>query len=75
MIVLAIDTCDSRGSVALLREDSVLGFVAHVPGEEYSSWLLPAVSRVLSSRKRKLETREECAMSETCGSPSLSFAK
>ncbi|HKE34994.1 MAG TPA: tRNA (adenosine(37)-N6)-threonylcarbamoyltransferase complex dimerization subunit type 1 TsaB [Candidatus Acidoferrum sp.] len=47
MIVLAIDTCDTRGSVALLRDDSVLGLVPHKTRDEYSSWLLPAVNRVL----------------------------
>ena len=47
MIVLAIDTCDSRGSVALLRDDVVLGLEAHESVEDYSVWLLPAVARVL----------------------------
>lgn len=47
MIVLAIDTCDSRGSVAVLREYAIAGSVAHETAEEYSSWLLPAVERVL----------------------------
>lgn len=47
MIVLSIDTCDSRGSVALLRDDSVLGLILHETREEYSSWLLPAVNEVL----------------------------
>jgi tRNA threonylcarbamoyladenosine biosynthesis protein TsaB len=47
VIVLSIDTCDSRGSVALLRDDSVLGLILHETREEYSSWLLPAVNEVL----------------------------
>lgn len=47
MIVLAIDTCDFRGSVAVLRHGVVLGLVAHETSEEYSSWLLPAVNGVL----------------------------
>ena len=49
MIVLSIDTCDSRGSVALLREDSVLGLVPHEMQVEYSSWLLPAVNGLLEN--------------------------
>lgn len=49
MLVLAIDTCDSRGSVALLREDAVLGVAAHETAEDYSSWLLPAVDGLLKS--------------------------
>lgn len=47
MIVLSIDTCDSRGSVALLREDSILGLIPHETRDEYSSWLLPAVNETL----------------------------
>lgn len=45
--VLAIDTCDGRGSVTLLRDDRVLGWQKHETDEEYSSWLLPAVDRAL----------------------------
>ena len=47
MIVLSIDTCDWRGSVAVLEDELVVGVLAHETKEEYSSWLLPAVSRVL----------------------------
>lgn len=47
MIVLAIDTCDSRGSVALLREGVVLASAEHDSAGEYSAWLLPAVEGVL----------------------------
>jgi tRNA threonylcarbamoyladenosine biosynthesis protein TsaB len=47
VIVLAIDTCDSRGSVAALREGTVLKVVAHESQEDYSSWLLPAVGQCL----------------------------
>lgn len=48
MIVLAIDTCDSRGSVGLFRNDEVCALVAHDTSEEYSSWLLAAVDRALA---------------------------
>jgi tRNA threonylcarbamoyladenosine biosynthesis protein TsaB len=47
VIVLAIDTCDSRGSVALLRDGAVLAASEHDSAEEYSAWLLPAVEVVL----------------------------
>ena len=47
MIVLAIDTCDSRGSVALLKDEVPLGLVTHESNEDYSSWLLPAVNSIL----------------------------
>lgn len=48
MIVLAIDTCDTRGSVVVLRDDEVLGLAVHEAPEDYSSWLLPAVEKVLA---------------------------
>lgn len=44
---MSIDTCDSRGSVAVLRDGSVLALAQHLAGVEYSSWLLPAVTGVL----------------------------
>lgn len=47
MIVLAIDTCDSRGSVAVVRDEAVLKVVVHETEEDYSSWLLPAVQGCL----------------------------
>ena len=47
VIVLAIDTCDSRGSVAIIREGALASLLVHEAGVEYSSWLLPAVGRVL----------------------------
>jgi tRNA threonylcarbamoyladenosine biosynthesis protein TsaB len=47
VIVLAIDTCDSRGSVAVLRDGDLLRSAAHESLEDYSSWLLPAVGKVL----------------------------
>jgi tRNA threonylcarbamoyladenosine biosynthesis protein TsaB len=47
VIVLAIDTCDSRGSVALLRGETAVHVVRHELSEEYSSWLLPAVAEAL----------------------------
>lgn len=42
-----MDTCTSYGSVALLRDDLVLGLAIHDTTEDYSSWLLPAVGRIL----------------------------
>jgi len=54
MIVLAIDTCEARGSVAVLRDDAVLQIVPHTSAEEYSSWLLPAVESALNGTKSAL---------------------
>ena len=50
VLILALDTCDARGSVALLRDESLLHAAPHTVTEEYSSWLLPAVTRALASR-------------------------
>ena len=47
MIVLSIDTCDERGSVAVLEDDVVRAVSPHETNQEYSSWLLPAVGAVL----------------------------
>ena len=47
MIVLSIDTCDWRGSVAVLDDEVVLAVSLHETNQEYSSWLLPTVSAVL----------------------------
>lgn len=47
VIVLAIDTCDSHGSVAVLRDEAVLGLFSHETSEDYSSWLLPSVGALL----------------------------
>src|SRR6202051_5119375 len=47
MIVLAIDTCEARGSIAILKDSATLQVVPHSVAEEYSSWLLPAVDSAL----------------------------
>jgi len=47
VIVLAMDTCDARGSVAVLRGETTLAAILHETTEDYSSWLLPAVGGVL----------------------------
>jgi tRNA threonylcarbamoyladenosine biosynthesis protein TsaB len=55
VILLAIDTCDARGSLAVLRDAAVLGLAVHDSTEEYSSWLLPAADRVLSAAGLKIQ--------------------
>ena len=49
MLILALDTCDVRGSVAILRDESLLQIAPHTTNEDYSSWLLPSVTAVLTS--------------------------
>jgi tRNA threonylcarbamoyladenosine biosynthesis protein TsaB len=47
VILLALDTCDSRGSLAVLRDDQVLKAIAHEGTSDYSSWVLPSVDEAL----------------------------
>ena len=49
VLILALDTCDARGGVTLLRDGSVLHTEQHAIAEDYSSWLLPAVTRALTA--------------------------
>src|SRR5260370_21695284 len=50
-----VDTCDVRGSVAVLRDGVVLKVVAHESQEDYSSWLLPAVRGCLEGSGLQME--------------------
>ena len=68
MIVLAIDTCDARGSAAVLRGESVLRVVAHVSDQEYSAWLLPAVREALGSSGLEMEDVDAYAAAAGPGS-------
>jgi len=65
VILLAIDTCDARGSVAVLRDEAVLQVAIHDSGEEYSSWLLPAVKRVTEAAGVKVQEAQVYAAA--CG--------
>jgi tRNA threonylcarbamoyladenosine biosynthesis protein TsaB len=49
MLILALDTCDARGSIAILRDGAALASGQHSVPQDYSSWLLPATDRVLSA--------------------------
>jgi tRNA threonylcarbamoyladenosine biosynthesis protein TsaB len=49
MILLALDTCDARGSVSVLRDGNALQTVAHDNSDDYSVWLLPAIDRALAA--------------------------
>lgn len=48
VLILALDTCDGRGGVALLRDESPLHAAPHTTAEDYSSWLLPAITGILA---------------------------
>jgi tRNA threonylcarbamoyl adenosine modification protein YeaZ len=49
MNLLALDTCDSRGSVSVLRDGEVLQTIEHDTTDDYSLWLLPAIDRALAA--------------------------
>jgi tRNA threonylcarbamoyladenosine biosynthesis protein TsaB len=68
VIVLAIDTCDARGSVAVLRDAELSGLMAHETGEEYSSWLLPSVEEVLKSAGLRMSQVDAYAVAAGPGS-------
>ena len=68
MIVLAIDTCDVRGSVTILEDAAVLHTGIHEGVEEYSSWLLPAVDRALLAAGKTLRDVDFYAVSTGPGS-------
>jgi tRNA threonylcarbamoyladenosine biosynthesis protein TsaB len=68
VLILALDTCDSRGSVALLRDDSVLQLNVHDSPEDYSSWLLPVIQRILNAQGTELSDIETFAAASGPGS-------
>ena len=49
VLLLALDTCDARGSVALVRDGVVLHVLAHDTSEDYSVWLLAAIAQLLDA--------------------------
>lgn len=65
MVLLALDTCDSRGSLAILRDDDVLHVVPHDSGVDYSSWLLPAADSALARTSLKMSDLDLLAVA--CG--------
>jgi len=66
--LLAIDTCDARGSVAALRDGKVVEVCTHESAEDYSSWLLPAVGRILGAAGWKSEDVDVYAVAAGPGS-------
>lgn len=68
VLILALDTCDARGGAALLRDEAVLQVEPHNTTEDYSAWLLPAVTRVLTSASLTLRDIELYAVAAGPGS-------
>jgi tRNA threonylcarbamoyladenosine biosynthesis protein TsaB len=65
VILLALDTCDSRGSLAVLQDDEVLKVIAHEGTADYSSWVLPSAEDSL--RTSGLELRDVEVFSVAAG--------
>ena len=68
MLVLAIDSCDARGSLAVVEGQTALAVLAHETSEDYSTWLLPAVNRVLQAAGRRFADIEVYAAAAGPGS-------
>ena len=54
MRFILVDTADARGSVALFNGIELRSIEVHSTDEDYSSWLLPAVNRVLANSSLSL---------------------
>lgn len=68
MITLGIDTCETRGSIAVLKDGVLVSLQKHDSGEDYSSWLLPAVDRGLAEVRAKLRDLQLLAVASGPGS-------
>jgi len=68
MRFLQLDTADSRGSVALCQDSQVLAVESHISDDDYSSWLLPAVGRILAAASLTLEEVDGYAVCSGPGS-------
>jgi len=68
MLLLALDTSDARGSVALVQDEQVLQTIAHDTSEDYSSWVLPAFDRLVSLNQLKMQDVDVYAVSAGPGS-------
>jgi tRNA threonylcarbamoyladenosine biosynthesis protein TsaB len=55
LILLAIDTCEARGGVAVRRDGRTLALRVHNNAADYSEWLLPAVDEALSEARVRME--------------------
>ena len=68
MILLALDTCDARGSLALLRDDVLLCTIVHKDAGDYSSWVLPTAQEALAAAGLQMPQVELYAVASGPGS-------
>jgi len=67
-VTLALDTSESRGSVAARQDGRLSSFELHQNDEDYSSWLLPAVHDVLREARSTISDLSLLAVSTGPGS-------
>src|SRR5215470_13569154 len=68
MRFLLLDTADARGCVAVFEDAILLTVSPHPSGEDFSSWLLPAVRRALAEQALSLANLEGYAVCSGPGS-------
>ena len=68
MNILAVDTSEARGSVALLRRGELLATRVHDTSHDYSEWLLPAVDELLGASRMRMAELDLLAVSTGPGS-------
>lgn len=68
MITLAIDTSETRGSIALLRRGVCVAVAIHAERTDYSEWLLPATEQILRAAGMRMELVELFAVATGPGS-------
>jgi len=68
VIILAIDTSDARGSVAIVRDGALVARQGHHDGSDYSAWLLVSVESILAEAKTEISGVELLGVSTGPGS-------
>jgi tRNA threonylcarbamoyl adenosine modification protein YeaZ len=68
VLILALDTCDVKGSAAVLRDGEVLQTLSHATSEDYSSWLLRVVTDLLKNVRLQLSEIDAYAVAAGPGS-------
>jgi len=68
MRFILVDTADARGCLALFGDGRLLQLATHTAEEDFSSWLLPAVRRLLSDGKLSVADLDAYAVCSGPGS-------
>jgi len=68
VIILAIDTSETRGSVAVRKAGELTALCEHHSNDDYSSWLIPAVEKTLALSRSSLAQVDVFAASTGPGS-------